>query len=70
MNKAELEGQLLATQAALHVLISRDPNPAEAASAVQRAIQGIVSTATLKALPDAYISGLIHAQQLIAPPRE
>lgn len=62
-----MDGQLLATQAAIRALIERHPQPNDAALAVQREIERVISGALQKQVSDAFVDGLQTAKLSLLP---
>lgn len=67
MNRDQIEGQLLATQAAIRGLINAHPDPRAALHAVQREIECAISVALPKDLPDAFVDGIQTAKGMLLP---
>lgn len=65
-----IEGQLLATQAAIRTLITDHPDSAAQALSVQRAVERVISSALQRPVADAYVEGLQHAKLCVLPRRD
>lgn len=62
-----IEGQLLATQAAIRALILNSADVNQTSLAVQRGIERVFSIALSKSIPDTYVEGLQAAKERILP---
>lgn len=69
MDTEHMEGQLLATQAAIRALISTHPDRNKAALAVQRELEKLTAIGLGKTLSDSFLDGIAYARRMIFPSR-
>lgn len=67
MTQDELEGQLMATQAAIRALIKLQPDPRLAALSVDRELELLISKALTTTNGEGFLAGLQRAKQLVLP---
>ena len=62
-----LQGQLLATQAALRAVLMAHPHPVQAIEAAHAEVEKMAALALGRALSDATVSGIEQARKVIFP---
>lgn len=69
MDTEHMEGQILATQAAIRALISTHPDRNKAALAVQRELEKLTAIGMGKTLSESFLEGISYARKCILPAR-